>query len=238
MPWFSPSVESVERRIASAWQRGDTEAQERIAANFVRRHPDEPHAWAIWANVRLKARDYAGAETVLRDSLRLHPSADPDLSWLPARVLAAQDREEEARRLLQEQRRLFPDSRLPYLGLLELAVERGDWDEAVRLADETAARTHEGDYAGRQELAYQLIHIPTRRDEGITLLRQIAPALRPPGPALLILGTVLEKVGDPEGAKFIAKARKEWNAPIPFVDALAERRAYVDKHVPGRAAEA
>jgi hypothetical protein len=134
--------------------------------------------------------------------------------------------------VLQEQRRLFPDSRLPYLGLLELAVERGDWDEAVRLADETAARTHEGDYAGKHELAYQLIHIPMRKEEGITLLRQIAPALRDPGPALLMLGTVLEKVGDPDGAKFIAEAREAWNAPIPFEDALAERRVHVDNHVP------
>lgn len=233
MPWFSPSVESVKHRIASAWRRGDTEAQERIAANFVRCRPDEPRAWAIWANVRLKARDYAAAETVLRDGLRLHPSADPDLGWLLARVLAAQGREEEARRVLQEQKRLFPDSRLPYLGLLELAVERGDWDEAVQLADETAARTHESDYAGKHELAYQLIHIPNRREEGISLLRQMAPAFRDPGPVLLILGTVLEKAGDPEGTRFIAKARKAWNAPVPFEDALAERRAYVEKHVPG-----
>jgi tetratricopeptide (TPR) repeat protein len=228
-----PNVESVKHRIASAWRRGDTEAQERIAANFVRRRPDEPRAWAIWANVRLKARDYAGAEKVLRDGLRLHPSADSDLGWLLARVLAAQGREEEARQVLQEQRSLFPDSRLPFLGLLELAVERGDWDEAVRLADETVARTHEGDYAGKHELAYELIHIPTRREEGISLLRRIAPALRDPGPVLLMLGTVLEKAGDPEGAKFIARARRAWNAPVPFEDALAEKHAYVEKHLPG-----
>jgi predicted Zn-dependent protease len=230
---LQPNVESVKHRIASAWRRGDTEAQERIAANFVRRRPDEPRAWAIWANVRLKARDYAGAETVLRDGLRLHPSADPDLGWLLAKTLAAQEREEEARRVLQEQSRLFPDSRLSYLGLLELAVERGDWDEAVRLADETAARTHERDYVGQHELAYQLIHIPARREEGVSLMRQIAPALRDPGPALLMLGTVLEKGGDPEGAKLIARARKAWNTPVPFEDALAERRAHVENHVPG-----
>jgi hypothetical protein len=135
--------------------------------------------------------------------------------------------------VLQEQRSLFPDSRLPFLGLLELAVERGDWDEAVRLADETVARTHEGDYAGKHELAYELIHIPTRREEGISLLRRIAPALRDPGPVLLMLGTVLEKAGDPEGAKFIARARRAWNAPVPFEDALAEKHAYVEKHLPG-----
>lgn len=233
MPWFSPSVESVERRIASAWRRGDTEAQERIAANFARRRPDEPRAWAIWANARLKARDYVGAEAVLRDGLKLHPSADPDLGWLLAKALAGEGREEEARRVLEEQTRLFPDSRLPYLGLLDLAVDRGDWDEAVRLADETAARTDDGDYAGKHELAYQLIHIPPRREEGVSLLRQVAPALRDPGPALLMLGTVLQKAGDPEGARFIAQARKAWNAPVPFEDALAERRAYVESLLPG-----
>src|SRR6266508_6120888 len=112
MPWFSPSVESVERRIASAWRRGDTEAQDRIAANFARRRPDEPRAWAIWANARLKARDNAGAEAVLRDGLKLHPSADPDLGWLLAKALAGQGREDEARRILLEQTHRFPDSRL------------------------------------------------------------------------------------------------------------------------------
>jgi len=228
MPWFSPSVESVQRRIAAAWRRDDTEAQERIAADFARLRPDDPRAWAIWGNVRLKARDYAGAETVLRDGLRLHPSADPELGWLLAKALAAQEREQEAGRMLQDQIRLFPDSRLPYLGLLELAVERVDWDEAIRFADETGVRTHEGDYAGKHELAYQLIHIPTRREEGVSLLRQIAPALRDPGPVLLMLGAVLEKAGDPDGAKFIARAQRAWSAPIPFEDALAERRAYVE----------
>jgi len=77
MRWFYPSVESVKRRIASAWRRGNSEAQERIASDFARRRPDEPRAWAIWANARLKARDYAGAETILKDGIKLHPSADP-----------------------------------------------------------------------------------------------------------------------------------------------------------------
>jgi hypothetical protein len=60
MPWFSPSVETVERRIRSAWLRGDTDAQERIAANYARRRPDEPRAWAIWGNVRVRRRLRSG----------------------------------------------------------------------------------------------------------------------------------------------------------------------------------
>jgi tetratricopeptide (TPR) repeat protein len=234
MPWFTPSVETVHRRIASAWRRGNTEAQEKIAAKFARRRPDEPRAWAIWGNTRIKTRDYAGAEIVLREGLRLHPSGDPDLGWLLARALTALDRTDEARVVLQEQMRVFPESRLPYFGLLELAVARGDWDEAVRLADETAARTSANDYAGRHELAFALIHIPARRDEGISLLREIAPVLGEPGPAFLMLGTVLEKLGDADAPMFIAQARKVWRAPIPFEEALAVQRTYVEHHVPAR----
>lgn len=232
MPWFSPSLETVERRIASAWRRGDADKQERIAASCARRRPNEAAAWAIWGNVRIKARNFSGAETVLREGLRLHPSADDRLGWLLAKSLAAQSREDEAGRLLEEQIPVFPRSRRPYLGLLTLAVERGDWDEAVRLADETAARTPDDDYAGKQQLAYELIHIPGRWREGVSLLRQVAPALNPRGLTLLLLGTILERKGDPEGARFIDQAREAWDVPIPFETALAERRAYMEEHLP------
>jgi tetratricopeptide (TPR) repeat protein len=223
MPWLAPSVETVERRIASAWRRGDVEAQDR---------PDEPRAWVIWGNARIKIRDFAGAEDVLREGLRLHPSADPDLGWLLARALTALDREDEARAVLQEQLRIFPESRRLYFGLLEVAVAQGDWDEADRLADQTAARTRANDFVGMDELAYELLHIPGRRDDGISLLRQIAPSLSHPAPALLMLGTVLEKLGDSDATKFIAQARDAWEAPVPFEEALAERRAYVENRVP------
>jgi hypothetical protein len=168
----------------------------------------------------------------LREGLRLHPSADPDLGWLLAKVLAAQDREEEAAKFLREQMRVFPRSRLPYLGLLRLAVKRRDWDEAVQLADETDARTPNDDYPGQHELAFELMHIPSRWREGVLLLRPIAAGFQDPGQPLLLLGTVLENSGDPEGARFIDRAREAWNAPIPFDTALAQMRAYVKEQMP------
>jgi tetratricopeptide (TPR) repeat protein len=232
MPWFSPSVEMVERRILSAWRRGDAEGQERIAANYARRRPDEPRAWVLWGNVRVKTGNFSGAETALREGLRLHPSADPDLGWLLARALTAQDREQEGTSVLEEQMRVFPWSRLPYLGLLTLAVRRRDWDEAVRLADETAARTPDDDYAGKHELAYELLHIPSRWQDGLSLLRPIAADFQEPGPTLLLVGTVLERIGDPEATRFIDQARKAWDAPIPFETALAEERSYLEEHLP------
>jgi hypothetical protein len=128
--------------------------------------------------------------------------------------------------------RVFPKSRQPYLGLLTLAVRRRDWDEAAHLADETAARTPNDDYPGQHELAFELMHIPDRWREGVSLLRPIAAGFQYPGQPLLLLGTVLENAGDPEGARFIEQAREAWNAPIPFDTALAQMRAYVKEHMP------
>jgi tetratricopeptide (TPR) repeat protein len=233
MPWFSPSVETVRRRIRKAWSRGDAEGQERIAAAYARRRPDEPLAWVLWGNVRFKQRDFPGAERVLREGLALHPSADPDLGWLLARVVSAQRRPEEAKDILEEQARLFPRSRLPHLGLLELAIEASDWEEATRLAEETDARTPENSYAGKHELAYQLMQIPGRSDDAIALLRQIVEIVTEPGPPTLLLGLLLERKGDPESQRFIDLARRAWRAPTPDDRALEEMRTYVREDVPG-----
>jgi tetratricopeptide (TPR) repeat protein len=234
MPWFAPSAETVERRIAKSWRHGDTAAQERIAASYARKRPDEPRAWLIWGNVRFRRDDYAGAEEVLRRGLTLHPSADPDLGWLLARAVGAQERSVEAKEILEGQVTTFPVSRLPYLGLLELAVNSSEWGRANRLADETQARTSSGDFAGMYELAFELVKIPGRREQAISVFREVVLGNpREPDP-LLILGTVLEKAGEPEAGKFIDLARREWKAPTPdpFDVVLARRRSWVAKFVP------
>jgi tetratricopeptide (TPR) repeat protein len=234
MPWFAPSAETVERRIAKSWRHGDTAAQERIAASYARKRPDEPRAWLIWGNVRFRRDDYPGAEEVLRRGLTLHPSADPDLGWLLARAVGAQGRSVEAKEILEAHVATFPGSRLPYLGLLELAVDSGDWDGANRLADETQARTSSDDFAGRYELAFELVKIPGRREQAISVLREVVEASPQQPDPQLILGTVLEKAGDPEAGKFIDLARRNWkgSTPDPFDVVLARRRSWVAKFVP------
>lgn len=234
MPWFAPSTETVERRIARAWRLGDTEAQERIAASYARKRPDEPRAWVIWGFVRFRRDDYAGAEEVLKRGLDLHPSADPDLGWLLARAVLAQGRSVEAKEILDTQVTTFPKSRLPYLGLLEVAVDSDDWEEADRLAAETRNRTPSDYFEGMYELAFLLVQIPGRREEAISLLREVVDGIpRAPDP-LLLLGTVLEKAGDPEAEKIIDLARKmsKGRGPTPFDEVLARRRSYVAKSVP------
>jgi tetratricopeptide (TPR) repeat protein len=234
MPWFASSTETVERRISRAWRLGDTEAQERIAASYARKRPDEPRAWVMWGNVRFRRNDYAGAEDVLKRGLRLHPSADPDLGWLLARAVLVQGRSAEAKEILDTQVMTFPGSRLPYLGLLELAVKSGEWDEADRLAGETRSRTSPDDFEGMYELAFELMQIPGRRDEAISVLRKVVDGIPRASDPLLLLGTVLEKAGDPEAEKFIDLARKvsKGRGPTPFDEVLARRRTYVAKSVP------
>lgn len=234
MPWFAPSTETVVRRIRRAWSLGDTDAQERIAASYARKRPDVPRAWVIWGNARFRRDDYAGAEEVLKRGLARHPTADPDLGWLLARAVLAQGRSVEAKEILDTQVTTFPKSRLPCLGLLEVAVLSGDWQEADRLAAETQTRTPSDDFAGKYELAFVLVQIPGRREEAISVLREVVDAVpRYPDP-LLLLGTVLEKAGDPDAGKFIDLARKMWKSPTPtpFDEVLARRRSFIAKSVP------
>jgi tetratricopeptide (TPR) repeat protein len=192
---FPPSIETVERRIAKAWRHGDTNAEEQVAASYARKRPDDSRAWVIWGNVRFRRDDYAGAEEVLKRGLALHPSATPDLGWLLARAVGAQGRSADAKEILEAQVTTFPDSRVPYLGLLELA-DSGHWDEANHLADETQARTSSGDFAGKYKFAFELVKIPGRRDDAISLLREVVEAIPWQPDPLLILGTVLERAGD------------------------------------------
>jgi hypothetical protein len=115
-----------------------------------------------------------------------------------------------------------------------VAVVSGDWQEADRLAAETQTRTPSDDFAGKYELAFALVQIPGRREEAISVLREVVAAVpRYPDP-LLFLGTVLEKAGDPDAGKFIDLARKMWKSPTPtpFDEVLARRRSFIAKSVP------
>jgi tetratricopeptide (TPR) repeat protein len=229
MPWFSPSIESVKRRIRRAWISGDTEGMERIAANYAHRRPDEPQAWFLWGNLLFKRGDFQAAEGVLREGIALHPSSDPDLGWLLARAVGGQNRADEAKEILEQQAKLFPNSRLPYLGLLEVAIEAADWAVATRLADETAARTRSGDNSGKYELAVQLLQMPGRRAEAISMLREVVEVAAEPGPSLLLLGAVLESDADPDAGRYLDRARKAWIVPGGFDSALESTRAYVER---------
>ena len=83
-------------------------------------------------------------------------------------------------------------------------------------------------------MAFELARIPGRRKEAISALREVVAAIpREPDP-LLLLGTLLEKAGDPDAEKSIDLARKMWKGPtpIPFDEVLARRRPYIARSVP------
>jgi Flp pilus assembly protein TadD len=101
-----------------------------VAANYVRLRPADPHGWIMWGNMLVRDGNYAEAERVLRQATTRHPRAEPVIGWLLARSLTNQDRLEEARELVTEQARVFPKSRLPVIGLAEVALRERRWDEA------------------------------------------------------------------------------------------------------------
>jgi tetratricopeptide (TPR) repeat protein len=222
--WFRDLSKLVERRLNEYWRRGDPQRTERLARRYARWRPGDPHAWALWGNVLLQQRRYEEAEAVLRQGLERHPVADPDLGWLLSRALASQKKFTEARELLKRQSEIHPESRLPYLGLLEIAVRQERWDEARDLVDEVLARTRSDDYGGRYELALRLMPVPGQRKRVESLLENAIVGMPNFALAAATLGVLLEGTDDKRARELIDRARKDWISPHAFEDFVAHVR--------------
>lgn len=161
--WLPGLYKVVQWRIERMRRKGATfERRVMVAANYVRLRPGDPHSWIIWGDMLIRHGNYAEAERVLRQAMTRHPEAEPAIGWLLARSLTNQDRLEEARQLVTEQARVFPKSRLPTIGLAEVAIRERRWDEAKARIEDALERTDPTDVAGTYQAARFLALIPGR----------------------------------------------------------------------------
>jgi tetratricopeptide (TPR) repeat protein len=185
----------------------------------VRLRPRDPQGWIIWGNMLVRHGDYEEAERVLRQAMIRHPRADAATGWLLARSLTNRSRLREARELLEEQGRVFPGSRLPMIGLAEVALRQGRWDEAKVRIEDALRRTAPTDVGGKYEAARLLAPIPGERRRAIEFLKQAMEDELPPH-ALphLTLGVLLELEGDAEAQKHLQEAESLWEGPRDFAE--------------------
>lgn len=228
--WLPGLHKLFESRIERLWRKGcDPNERVKVAAAYVRLRPGDPHGWALWGNVLNRVGRYEEAEQVLRRALSRHPRSDPDIGWVLARVLSEQGRHVEARRLLSEQAEIFPDSRLPPLGLAEVALRERRWNDAIAYAEESLARSSSIDAVAKYETALVLAPIRTARDRAVSLLRDVVEVAPNEPLPNVTLGELLELDGDPDAPKYVDRARSTWKAPIDFDEFLRDTRESLRK---------
>lgn len=229
--WIPGLYKGVRWWIGHLRRRGAApEKRVRIAARYARLRPRDPHAWILWGNILVRQAKYQEAERVLRQGLIIHPRSNPDIGWLLARSLTNQSRLREARELLEDQALLFPDSRLPWLGLAEVALREGRWRQAKAFIGDSLMRTPSFDVGGKYEAAGLLSAIPGERAHAIALIKEAMEGGLP-NHALphLLLGALLELEGDADaGQQHLREAETLWDGADGFEDALRNAREILE----------
>jgi tetratricopeptide (TPR) repeat protein len=206
-------------------KRATFERRVTVAAGYVRLRPGDPHGWIIWGNMLVRHGDYEEAERVLRRAMSRHARADAAIGWLLARSLTNQSKLGEARELLEEQAGVFPSSRLPLIGLAEVALRERRWDEAKMRIEDALQRTAPTDVGGTYEAARLLAPIPGERARAIRLIRDaIEDGLPPNALPHLTLGVLLELEGDADAQEHLREAESLWDGPGDFAEELRRTR--------------
>lgn len=224
--WLPGLHKVVRWRIGRLRRRGASpEKRLGVAASYARLRRRDPNAWVLWGNMLIRHRRFAEAERALRQGLILHPTSDPDIGWLLARSLTNQSRFEEAREVLAEQVRVFPDSRLPWLGLAEVALRERRWDEGKGFIAESLARTSPTDVGGKYEAAILLSPIPGERARAIQLIEEAMEGGLPDhAGSHLLLGALLELEEDEDARRHLDQAEALWDGPGDFLEDLSRTR--------------
>jgi tetratricopeptide (TPR) repeat protein len=222
--WLPGLIKVFRWRIARLRRQGsEPEKRIRVAAAYVRLRPSDPQGWALWGHLLNKYERYEEAEQVLRRGLAHHPRSNPDIGWVLARALSNRSKFAEARELLLEQAGIFPDNRLPWLGLAEVALRQRHWDEVIAFAENALARTSSINPTGKYEAAILLAPIPAARARAVALLREVVEAVESsPAESMpsLLLGQLLELDGNPEASIYLERARATSKSPVDFEETL------------------
>lgn len=220
-------AKAVRRRLNRLWARGDDEGQLPVASEYVRKEPGDVHGWALWGNTLFRLGRFSEAEAVLGEALELLRHADPDIGWLLAKALSHQGKTAEAKELLTEQKHISPSSRLPFLGLAEVALQEGENEQAKSLLREALDRTPDDDPGAFYETALILLAMPTGKEQAEGLLRKAVAGMPNHSLSHLLLGALLEHENPPVADALIQKARRLWRAPTDFDVMLQHTRELV-----------
>jgi predicted Zn-dependent protease len=221
--WFPGLRKLVRWRVNRLWRKGQLRGAEKVASRFAEWRPSDRYGWWVWGNVLYQQHRSTEAERVLRRGLENHPH-DEEIAWLLSRVLIEQGNFDEARHLLEHLRTAHQESRLPFLGLIELAVKERAWTSIPTLANKALERTPPNDPGAKYELGLLLALVPDARDQAVVLLREAAAKL-PRYPLVhVLLGVLLEEKDETAAREHISRARRLWRAPIQFDEFLAAER--------------
>jgi uncharacterized protein HemY len=214
--WFPGLDDYIARQITRAWRHRGERAAERIARRYARLRPKHPGAQALLGNLLVRTDRHQEADALLTRFREAHRPTDPEVGWVLAQALIGQRKLDVARQMLEEERKTFPNSRLPYLALAEIAARDNGMEEALRLAAEAEARTEPTDYGGQWELAVLLSAFPQTLSNAEILARRAADRLPHDGVVQLHMAELLELRGDPESEVYIERARRSWNGREPL----------------------
>lgn len=231
---LASKVLSSSINLLGRWNRRDL--AERLAAFYCRWRPRDSFGWATWGKVLKSLKRPEDAENAFRAGLTLHPQ-NPDITWLLAKVLRSRSADSEAEALLNDSMKVHPDSYLPYLGLVELALFRGLPKKALRWADKAEERIEPGEFGKMYELALPLglANLPETQARAIPLLERATMGWPRFVPAHTLLGLLLELQDeyDSRAQQHLAAARRYWDNRDSFEEFIEIQREYFKDRADG-----
>jgi predicted Zn-dependent protease len=193
MRWYWP-------KIRQALIRGDIADAEKRARRYTFRYPDDPNSWITLSKVLIRDARYEEAEAALREGLRRSP--EPLLEARLGELFLRSGREAEAEEMFRAMLHRDPASRHALVGLLDIAIEKDDWDSAKSLAREAAVALSPKDHWGGYELAFRVIRIPGERMEAIRLAGRSHAAMPDELTPNMLLAAMWRGIDDSESVKY------------------------------------
>lgn len=129
----------IREQLGEAVRNGDVALVEKLSATILRSQPNDARVLLLRANARLSANNLPGALVDINAAVAADPSLLP--AWmLQAEVLQRSNRAEEARAVLTDARKLFPDSEIPSVALGLSWARSGDCEQATFALEDALTR--------------------------------------------------------------------------------------------------
>ena len=159
---FVRALDSCARALLKKYDLREPEIQARLFQWIylsLRLEPDDPGLWLLWSTALKRAGHTQRSQWVLWEMTRRFPDHLPCLVEL-AKALAETGKTEDAQqaqRLLKQVLQMDPQNLHAFSTLSKLALQAGEWVEAIRWAQEGLA-VDEGDGHCAVQLAHAFVH--------------------------------------------------------------------------------